>query len=208
VPFAARSVASADGYRLRSPIDLIFTETKLSGAFVIEPEKLEDARGFFARSWCCREFERHGLNSRLVQCDISFSKTNGTLRGMHYQLSPFEEVKLVRCTKGSIYDAIIDLRRDSATFKKYFALVLSADNHKMLYVPEGFAHGFLTLEDHTEVFYQMSEFHAPEHGRGVRWNDPTFNIAWPLTPRVMSERDRTYPDSGIKSDSDLSSRSL
>jgi dTDP-4-dehydrorhamnose 3,5-epimerase len=115
---------------------------------------------------------------------------------MHYQLSPFEEVKLVRCTRGSIYDAIIDLRRDSATFKKHFGLVLNADNHKTLYVPEGFAHGFLTLEDNTEVFYQMSEFYAPEYGRGVRWNDPTFKISWPLTPTMMSERDRTYPGFG------------
>src|SRR5689334_11417272 len=175
---------------------MIFTPTELTGAFVIEPQKLEDERGFFARSWCQREFERHALNPRLVQCDISFSKTKGTLRGMHYQLSPFEEVKLVRCTRGSIYDAIIDLRRDSATFKKHFGLVLNADNHKTLYVPEGFAHGFLTLEDNTEVFYQMSEFYAPEYGRGVRWNDPTFKISWPLTPTMMSERDRTYPGFG------------
>jgi dTDP-4-dehydrorhamnose 3,5-epimerase len=175
---------------------MIFTPTELTGAFVIEPQKLEEERGFFARSWCQREFERHALNPRLVQCDISFSKNKGTLRGMHYQLSPFEEVKLVRCTRGSIYDAIIDLRRDSATFKKHFGLVLSADNHKMLYVPEGFAHGFLTLEDNTEVFYQMSEFYAPEHGRGVRWNDPAFGIAWPMLPRTISDRDRTCPDFG------------
>jgi dTDP-4-dehydrorhamnose 3,5-epimerase len=187
---------------------VIFTETKLPGAFLIEPEKLEDDRGFFARSWCCREFETRGLNARLVQCDISFSQNKGTLRGMHYQVPPFSEVKLVRCTRGSIYDAIIDLRPDSPTFKDHIGEILSMENHKMLYVPQGLAHGFVTLEDSTEVFYQMSEFYAPEHGRGVRWNDPTFNISWPLIPRVMSERDRTYPDFGIKSDSDLSPRSL
>jgi dTDP-4-dehydrorhamnose 3,5-epimerase len=173
---------------------MIFTPTKLPGSFIIEPEKLEDDRGFFARSWCEREFAAHGLNARLVQCDISFSKRRGTLRGMHYQLSPFEEAKLVRCTSGSIYDAIIDLRPGSSTFKKHIGLVLTAENHKILYVPEGFAHGFLTMEDNTEVFYQMSEFHSPEHARGARWNDPAFGISWPLVPTTMSERDRTCPD--------------
>jgi dTDP-4-dehydrorhamnose 3,5-epimerase len=173
---------------------MIFRETKLKRAFVVEPETLEDERGFFARSWCQREFEEHGLNPRLVQCDISFSKKKGTLRGMHYQLSPFEEAKLVRCTRGSVYDAIIDLRPDSPTFKEHIGLVLTAENHKMLYVPEGFAHGFLTVEDNTEVFYQMSEFYSPEHARGVRWDDPAFGISWPLVPRTMSERDRTCPD--------------
>jgi len=173
---------------------VIFTETKLPGALLIEPEKLEDDRGFFARSWCCREFEANGLNPRLVQCDISFSHNKGTLRGMHYQVAPFSEVKLVRCTRGSIYDAIIDLRPDSPTFKDHMGVILSAENHKMLYVPEGFAHGFVTLEDSTEVVYQMSEFYAPEHGRGVRWNDRTFEICWPIVPTIMSERDRTCPD--------------
>jgi dTDP-4-dehydrorhamnose 3,5-epimerase len=173
---------------------MIFTPTKLPGSFIIEPEKLEDDRGFFARSWCEREFAAHGLNARLVQCDISFSKRRGTLRGMHYQLSPFEEAKLVRCTSGSIYDAIIDLRPSSSTFKKHIGLVLTAENHKILYVPEGFAHGFLTMEDNAEVFYQMSEFHSPEHARGVRWNDPAFGISWPLVPMTMSDRDRNCPD--------------
>jgi len=173
---------------------MIFTPTKLPGSFIIEPEKLDDDRGFFARSWCEREFAVHGLNARLVQCDISFSKRRGTLRGMHYQLSPFEEAKLVRCTSGSVYDAIIDLRPGSSTFKKHMGLVLTAENHKILYVPEGFAHGFLTMEDNTEVFYQMSEFHSPEHARGARWNDPAFGISWPLVPTTMSERDRTCPD--------------
>ena len=173
---------------------MIFTETKLKGAFILEPDRLEDDRGFFARSWCQREFAAHSLNPRLVQCSISFSKKKGTLRGMHYQLSPYAETKLVRCTNGSIYDAIIDLRPQSPTFKQCFGLVLTARNHKMLYVPEGFAHGFLTLEDNTEVFYQMSEFYSPEHARGVRWNDPAFGIAWPLNPSIISERDRNYSD--------------
>jgi dTDP-4-dehydrorhamnose 3,5-epimerase len=173
---------------------VIFTETKLKGAFIIEPEKLEDDRGFFARSWCQREFEAHGLNPRLVQCSISYNKSKGTLRGIHYQTATYEEAKLVRCTSGSIYDAIIDLRPQSPTFRQYIGLVLTARNHKMLYVPEGFAHGFLTLEDNTEVFYQMSEFYSPEHARGVRWNDPAFGIEWPLAPTAMSDRDRSCPD--------------
>lgn len=172
---------------------MIFTETKLKGAFILEPEKLEDERGFFARSWCQREFEAHALTPRLSQCSISFSKQRGTLRGMHYQVSPRAEAKLVRCTSGSIYDAIIDLRQESPTFKQYVGLVLTAHNHKMLYVPERFAHGFLTLEENTEVFYQISEFYSPEHARGVRWNDPTFGIEWPLAPSVMSDRDRDCP---------------
>jgi dTDP-4-dehydrorhamnose 3,5-epimerase len=183
----------SDHYRsLLTP--MFFTEIKLNGAFILEPEKLEDDRGFFARSWCQREFEAHGLNPRLAQCSISFSKQRATLRGMHYQLSPYEEAKLVRCTSGSVYDAIIDLRPESPTFKQHFGLVLTAHNHTMLYVPEGFAHGFLTLEDNTEVFYQMSEFYSPEYGRGVRWNDPAFGIEWPLSPSTMSDRDRSCPD--------------
>jgi|SRR6516225_328753 len=175
---------------------MIFTRTKLPGVFIVEPEKLEDERGFFARSWCRREFEAYGLNPCLVQCDISFSQKKGTLRGMHYQVAPFSEVKLVRCTMGSIFDAIIDLRPESPRFKEHMGVILSADNHKMFYVPDGCAHGFITLDDSTEVFYQMSEFYASEHGRGVRWNDPAFKISWPLVPTMMSERDRTYPDFG------------
>jgi dTDP-4-dehydrorhamnose 3,5-epimerase len=161
---------------------------------MVSPEKLEDERGFFARSWCAREFEAHGLNPRMVQCNISLNRMTGTLRGIHYQAAPYEEAKLVRCTAGSIYDVIIDLRPESPTYKKYAAAVLTADNHKMVYVPEGFAHGFLTLEDNSEVFYQMSEFYAPVHSKGVRWNDPLFGIEWPIAPRTMSERDRSYPD--------------
>jgi dTDP-4-dehydrorhamnose 3,5-epimerase len=176
---------------------VIFTETKLNGAFILEPQKLEDDRGFFARSWCQQEFEARGLNARVVQCNISFNEKKGTLRGMHYQISPHEEAKLVRCTRGSIYDAIIDLRAESATFKQHLGLVLAAHDHNMLYVPEGFAHGFVTLEDDTEVFYQMSEFYSPEHARGIRWNDPTFGIVWPVVPSTISDQDRSYPNFGL-----------
>jgi dTDP-4-dehydrorhamnose 3,5-epimerase len=173
---------------------LIFTETKPKGAFVIELEPVEDERGFFARSWCGREFEVRGLNSQLAQCNISFNKRKGTLRGMHYQVAPHEEAKLVRCTMGAIFDVIIDLRRQSPTFKKWVAVELNERNRRMLYVPEGFAHGFQTLEDDTEVFYQMSEFYAPEHARGVRWNDPAFQIRWPEAEPVISASDQTYAD--------------
>ena len=171
-----------------------FVETPLKGAFIIEPERLEDDRGFFARTWCKREFEAHGLNPNMVQCNVSFNRARGTLRGMHYQAPPFEEAKLVRCTMGAIYDVLIDLRRGSLTFKQYFAVEISSRNFLMAYIPEGFAHGFLTLENNTEVFYQMSEFYAPDHARGVRWDDPTFGIEWPAEVKVISERDRTYPD--------------
>ncbi len=147
---------------------MIFTETKLKGAFVLELEKREDDRGFFARSWCQKEAEAHNLNPRLVQCNISFNRMKGTLRGMHYQAAPAAEAKLVRCTAGSLYDVVIDLRPDSPTYKQYVGEVLSAANYKMLYVPEGFAHGFQTLEDNTEIFYQMSEFYVPQQARGVR----------------------------------------
>ena len=173
---------------------MIFYETQIKGAFLIDPEKNEDERGFFARVWCQREFEEHRLNPRLVQCSISFNKKKGTLRGMHYQAVPFAEAKLVRCTRQSIYDVIVDLRPESLTFKQHLAVVLSAENHKMLYVPEGCAHGFQTLEDNAEVFYQMSEFYSPEHGRGVRWNDPAFGIVWPIADPIMLERDKSYPD--------------
>jgi dTDP-4-dehydrorhamnose 3,5-epimerase len=173
---------------------LIFTETRLKGAYIIEPEKHADERGFFARSWCEKEFADHNLNRRTVQCNISFNTKKGTLRGMHYQVAPSAEAKLVRCTQGSIYDVIIDLRPGSSTFKQHVAETLTAVDHKMLYVPEGFAHGFLTLEDSTEIFYQMSEFYAPQLARGVRWNDPAFGIAWPISHPIMADRDRNYPD--------------
>src|ERR1700686_570994 len=171
-----------------------FSETELPGAYVVELEKREDERGFFARTWCEREFLEHKLSPRTVQCNISFNKQKGTLRGMHYQVAPAAETKLVRCTQGAIYDVIIDLRQDSATFKRHLGVMLTAKNYKMLYVPEGFAHGFQALEENTEVFYQMSEYYSPQHARGVRWNDPAFGIDWPIGEPIMVERDRNYPD--------------
>jgi dTDP-4-dehydrorhamnose 3,5-epimerase len=173
---------------------MIFTETVLAGAFVIEPELLEDARGFFARTWCSREFESRGLVTRIAQCSSSFNKKKGTLRGMHYQVPPFAETKIVRCIRGSIYDVIIDLRPSSPTFARHFWAVLTAENRKMLYVPAGFAHGFQTLEDNTELFYQISEFYSSAHARGVRWDDSAFGIRWPDDERTIVDRDRTYPD--------------
>lgn len=173
---------------------MIFSETPLPGAVIIDPERLEDDRGFFARTWCVREFEAHGLNPRLVQCSISFSKKKGTLRGLHYQAAPYQEAKLVRCTRGAIHDVIIDLRPESRTYMQHIAAMLSADNRRTLYVPEGFAHGFQTLEDGTEVEYQITEFHMPEQARGIRWNDPAFGILWPNTNPIMLDRDRNYPD--------------
>jgi dTDP-4-dehydrorhamnose 3,5-epimerase len=171
-----------------------FIETKLPGAYLIEPQRLEDYRGFFARSFCQREFQAHGLDSCVAQCNISFNKRKGTLRGMHYQVSPCAEAKLVRCTRGAIHDVIIDLRTDSPSYKKYAAFELSGDARNMLYIPQGFAHGFQTLEDDTEIFYQMSQFYAPEYARGVRWDDPAFGISWPPGERIILDRDRAYPD--------------
>jgi len=173
---------------------MIFSPTKLQGAFIIDIEHREDDRGFFARSWCQDEFAAHGLNPRLVQCNVSFNRKRGTLRGLHLQVTPYAEAKLVRCTRGRLYDVAVDLRKDSATFRQWVAVELSAENRRMLYVPEGMAHGFETLEDETEVFYQMSEFHHPEAARGVRWNDAALGIAWPLVPPVLSDKDRAYPD--------------
>ena len=173
---------------------MTFTEAPLSGAFVVEPERIDDERGFFARTWCQREFQMHGLAPRWAQCNLSFSKKAGTLRGMHFQAPPHSEAKLVRCTRGAIHDVIVDLRAGSPTFTHYFGTDLTAENRRMLYVPEGFAHGFLTLEDKTEVFYQMSAFYEPAFARGVRWNDPHFGIHWPGEVRVISEKDRSYPD--------------
>ena len=173
---------------------VLFTRTDLEGAFLITPERVEDDRGFFARTWCHAEFSGRGLNARLVQCSISFNKRKGTLRGMHYQIAPHAEAKLVRCTMGAIYDVIIDLRPESRTFKRWAAFELTSSNHRMLYVPEGFAHGFQTLEENTEVLYQMSEFYAPQSACGVRWNDPAFGIQWPADDRVISPQDRHYPD--------------
>jgi dTDP-4-dehydrorhamnose 3,5-epimerase len=173
---------------------VIFTETKLKDAYIIEIEKLEDTRGFFARSWCQKEFDKHGLVSTIVQANISWNKKRGTLRGMHYQIPPYEEVKLVRCSHGSIYDVIIDLRKDSPTYKQWLGVQLTADDHNLLYVPGGFAHGFQTLEDDTEVVYQVSQFYTPGAEAGLRCDDTTFNINWPLEVRVISDKDRNWPD--------------
>ncbi|MBK9170093.1 MAG: dTDP-4-dehydrorhamnose 3,5-epimerase [Bryobacterales bacterium] len=173
---------------------MIFTQTKLPGVVEVALDEHADDRGFFARAWCTGEFETHGLPARIVQCNVSFNKRKGTLRGMHYQDIPWQEAKLVRCTSGAIYDVVVDLRPSSATFRSWLGVVLSAENRRMLHIPEGCAHGFLTLEDRTEVFYQMSEFYHPEAARGFRWNDPAFGISWPMEPVVISGRDSTYPD--------------
>jgi dTDP-4-dehydrorhamnose 3,5-epimerase len=174
---------------------MIFTETRLKGAYVIELEKLEDERGYFARSWCQQEFEAQGLETRVAQCNISYNKVKGTLRGMHFQLPPFAEAKLVRCTRGALYDVIIDLRPGSPTFLQWFSIELTPDDGLMMYIPQGFAHGFQTLADNTEIFYQMSEFYAPEYARGVGWDDPLFGIEWPEVVTVISEKDQGYADS-------------
>ena len=174
---------------------MTFAETKLKGAFVVEMQKLEDERGFFARSWCEREFREHGLDYRLVQCNVSFNKRKGTLRGMHYQVPPFAERKLVRCTRGALFDVMLDLRPDSDTFLQWTAVELTDGNGKMAFVPKGFGHGFQTLEENTEISYHMSEFYAPESARGVRWNDPLFNITWPGGELTITDRDNQYPDS-------------
>ncbi len=171
-----------------------FTPTPVNGAYVVELEPIVDPRGFFARAWCRHEFERHGLNPNLAQCSVSFNHRKGTLRGLHYQATPYEEAKLVRCTAGAIYDVIVDLRRDSPSFKQWFAAELSVTNRTMMYVPEGVAHGFQTLEDGTELFYQVSEFYHPEATQGVRWDDPAFRIPWPLENAIIAERDSRFPD--------------
>jgi len=173
---------------------MIFNQTRLSGVTEIALEPKHDERGFFARTWCQREFEEKGLNPRLAQCSLSFSTGKGTLRGMHYQIPPHAEAKLVRCTRGAIYDAVVDLRTESSTYKEWIAFVLTADKRNMVYVPEGCAHGFLTLADDTEVFYQMSEIYCPKAARGFRWDDPMFQIVWPCPVEVISDRDRNYPD--------------
>lgn len=172
-----------------------FTEVKLKGAYIIEMELIEDERGFFARSFCKNEFEKHGLNPNIVQCNISCNKKRGTLRGMHYQTKPYEEAKVVSCIRGALYDVIIDLRPDSPTYCRWSAVELTEKNYKMIYVPEGFAHGFQTLEDNTEVFYQMSQFYHPECARGVRWDDLAFGIEWPHSEqRIISQKDLRYPN--------------
>jgi dTDP-4-dehydrorhamnose 3,5-epimerase len=173
---------------------VIFTRTPLSGAVLVDLERHEDERGFFARSWCQREFRAAGLSDRLVQASLSFTRRRGTLRGLHYQGPPHEEDKLVRCTHGAIWDVIVDLRPASATYLRHYALELRADSGRALFVPTGCAHGFQTLEDETQVFYQMSAFYAPDAGRGIRWNDPRFRISWPIPDPILHPRDAAYPD--------------
>lgn len=170
-----------------------FKETSLSGVFILELQPIADERGFFARAWCHNEAIAHGLEVRFVQSNISYNKQTGTLRGLHRQIRPFEETKLVRCIRGAIYDVVLDLRPESPSYKKWLAVELTADNHKAIYIPPGLAHGYQTLTDDVEVFYQVSQFYAPTHERGVRWNDPAFGIEWPLTPTVISQKDQQYP---------------
>lgn len=175
---------------------MIFTETILKGAFVIDPEPLSDERGMFARIWCQQEFEAQGLDVTWVQNNISVNVRRGTLRGMHHQVAPHEEVKLVQCTMGAVYDVIVDLRPTSPTYCQHVGIVLSAENRRLLYIPEKFAHGFLTLQDKTEVFYHMSEFYTPGFASGFRWDDPAFHIEWPEPIISMSEKDRSWPAFG------------
>jgi dTDP-4-dehydrorhamnose 3,5-epimerase len=182
---------------------MIFNETKLKGAFVVEPQLIEDARGFFARTWTPEEFEARGLNPRVAQCSISYNARRGTLRGMHYQVAPYAEAKVVRCTRGAIYDVAIDLREGSPTYLGWAAVELSERNRSMLYIPEGFAHGYQTLEDDTEIFYMVSESYRPEAARVLRWDDPAFGIAWPLEVTAISDRDRGAPLVGAGRDPEL-----
>lgn len=174
---------------------MIFTETKLPGVFVVEPERYEDERGFFAQSWTQRDFAARGLDARLVECNLSYNRRQGTLRGMHFQREPRAQSKLVRCTAGAIYDVAIDLRPESPTFKEWTAIELTAANRLMLFVPRGCAHGYQTLAPDTEVFYQVTDVYAPEYAGGVRWNDPAFGVRWrDVGALTINERDRTYPD--------------
>jgi dTDP-4-dehydrorhamnose 3,5-epimerase len=173
---------------------MIFTETKLPGAYLIEVQKIEDHRGFFGRAWCAKEFEAHGLNPKIVQINTSQSKKKGTIRGMHFQAAPYGEAKFIRCTKGRIYDVIIDLRPESPTFMQWVGNELSEDNCKMVYAPEYFAHGFVSLEDNCEVYYPVTEFYTPKAERGIRWNDPAFKIDWPIPIEIFTEKDMSHPD--------------
>jgi dTDP-4-dehydrorhamnose 3,5-epimerase len=178
---------------------MIFKQTTVKEAYIIEIEKRNDNRGFFARTWCKKEFGAKGLNTDFVQANIAFNKKRGILRGMHYQVAPHEETKLIRCTKGAIYDVIIDIRKASSTYRQWLGVELTDDNYRMLYVPEGFAHGYQTLQDNTEVIYQVSQFYAPNSEQGIRWDDPFFNIEWPDTEnRMISEKDQLWPDYGTR----------
>ena len=171
-----------------------FEQTPLVGAFVIELEKSGDDRGFFARAFCSNEFRTQGLATNFVQVNDSLSAHRGTLRGMHYQIGEFAETKLVRCIKGALYDVILDMRKESPTFGKHFGVELSAENRRMFYVPKGFAHSFITLEDDSEAFYFVDAFYAPKAERGVRWNDPHFGVKWPIQPQIISDKDANWPD--------------
>jgi dTDP-4-dehydrorhamnose 3,5-epimerase len=173
---------------------MVFNETDVRGAYLIEIEEIGDDRGFFARTWCRNEFEAHGLVSTVAQCSIGFNVKRGTLRGMHFSVTPHAEVKLIRCSRGAIYDVIVDLRRESPSYRRWVGVQLTEDNRRTLYVPAGCAHGYQTLTDHAEVSYQMDEFYSPECARGARFDDPAFGIEWPLEVSIISERDRNWPD--------------
>ena len=185
-----------DEVRAERPADahMIFTETELKGTFVLEREPIRDERGSFARTWCQREFEAHGLKSAFVQASVSSNRAQGTLRGLHYQAAPHEEAKLVQCARGAIYDVVVDFRPESRTYRRWVAVELTPENGKMLYIPEGVAHGFQTLRDGTDVFYYMTQFHTPHAARGVQWNDPFLGVQWPdAQNRLMSVKDRNWP---------------
>jgi dTDP-4-dehydrorhamnose 3,5-epimerase len=173
---------------------MIFHETEIPGAFTVDLERRDDERGFFARAWCAEEFAAQGLSTRLVQANLSFNASAGTLRGMHFQRAPHEEAKLVRCTRGALFDAIVDLRPDSPAYRRWLGVELTAENRRALYIPEGCAHGFQTLVDATEVFYLVSEAYAPESEGGVGWDDPAFGIEWPpAEARIISPKDSSWP---------------
>lgn len=171
---------------------MIFTQTSIEGVFVIEVERITDNRGFFGRLWCKEEMQSRGLDCNISQSNISYSLKKGTLRGLHFQKSPFQETKIVRCTKGAVYDVVVDLRPNSRTFLNWFGIELTEENRKMIYVPKNFAHGFLTLIDHSEVYYMVSEFYKPDFESGLRWNDPTLNIKWPIDVVEVSDRDKQH----------------
>lgn len=173
---------------------MIFNKTTLKDAYIIELNKFKDERGFFARSFCAKEFEDHGIKFPVAQVNVSYNRLKQTLRGLHYQQEPHGEAKLMQCTKGSIYDVIIDMRSDSPTYMQWIGVELTQNNHRLLYVPERFAHGYLTLEDDTEVIYQVSEFYTAGAEQGIRWDDPAFNIDWPLEPKIISEKDKSWLD--------------
>jgi dTDP-4-dehydrorhamnose 3,5-epimerase len=177
---------------------MLFTETKLKGAWLIEIKKMEDDRGFFGRSWCKKEFTDHGLNADICQINTSFTLKKGTIRGLHYQVDPWQETKFIRCTRGKIYDVIVDLRPGSPTFLQWVGHELDAENHRMVYVPENFAHGFVSLEDNVEVYYPVTQFYTPGAERGIKWDDPAINIHWPVKVRVVSEKDRNHPEFALE----------